>query len=243
MRKAAELLRVEVLEARANGEAKFRLWYYKWHETRPDKPYMDVEIEPYQYKGGKVRFFDRVYANVAEGIPKDHLAEIADLLKRRGVEGVSLWGNGKVLEFSGAFRNSVLARLGIRPELPPGEPAAVEYLGGHKFKINDREVEFARRNVRGVEEFYAELKFPSGGDAERFASSLTAIGVDARVAGNAVRLNSDSFFGLLAVINATPWFHVVVLLGGRRLLRICNHGGRPRAFLLRRQARGRLESG
>jgi len=39
-----ELLRVEVLEARADGTAKFRLWYYRWRETRPDKPYVDVEL-------------------------------------------------------------------------------------------------------------------------------------------------------------------------------------------------------
>jgi len=30
-----ELLRVEVLEARADGMARFRLWYYKWRETKP----------------------------------------------------------------------------------------------------------------------------------------------------------------------------------------------------------------
>jgi len=38
------LLRVEVLEARADGTAKFRLWYHRWRETRPDRPYVDVEI-------------------------------------------------------------------------------------------------------------------------------------------------------------------------------------------------------
>ena len=40
-----ELLRVEVLEARADGTAKFRLWYHKWRETRPDQSYVDVEIK------------------------------------------------------------------------------------------------------------------------------------------------------------------------------------------------------
>jgi len=43
-----ELLRVEVLEARAGGTAKFRLWYYRWQETRPHQPYVVVEIT---YKG------------------------------------------------------------------------------------------------------------------------------------------------------------------------------------------------
>lgn len=46
--------------------------------------------------------------------------------------------------------------------------------------------------------------FLSREEAERFASSLKAVGVDARIVGNVVRLDSDSFFGLLAVTNATP---------------------------------------
>jgi len=198
-----ELLRVEVLEARANGEAKFRLWYYKWSETRPDRPYVDLEIEPYPHRGG-VRFVGYVYASEAKGISKDHLAEIADLLKREGIGGVSLRSDGKGLRFTGAFRDSVLRRLGVKPELPQGEPLAVQHLGGFRFKIGGREVEFARRNVRGVEEFYAELTFPSREEAERFASSLGAIGVYAEVRGNAVRLDSDSFFGLLAATNVAP---------------------------------------
>ena len=41
-----ELLRVEVLEARADGTAKFRLWYHKWQE-RPSGPCVDFEIKPY----------------------------------------------------------------------------------------------------------------------------------------------------------------------------------------------------
>ena len=201
-------LRVEVLEARADGTAKFRLWYYKWRETRPDKPYVDVEIRSYPYRGG-VRFVGRVYANEVMGISKDHLAEIANLLKRRGVEGVSLWSKGEALEFTGAFRDSVLRELGVKPELPPGEPPAVEHLGGLKFKIGDREVEFGRERVKGGYEFYTELKFPSREEAERLAASLKAIGVDARIVGSekdgyTVKLDSDSFFGLLAATNAAP---------------------------------------
>jgi len=51
-----KLLRVEVLEARADGTARFRLWYYKWRKTRPDKPYVDIEIEPYHFKDGRIGF-------------------------------------------------------------------------------------------------------------------------------------------------------------------------------------------
>jgi len=75
--------------------------------------------------------------------------------------------------------------------------------------VGDREVEFGERAFGATREFYAELEFPSREEAERFARSLKAIGIDARIAGSekagyAVRLDSDSFFGLLAVTNATP---------------------------------------
>jgi len=197
-----ELLRVEVLEARADGTARFRLWYHKWRETRPQQPYVDVEIKSYSRKGG-VSFVGYVSANEAKGIYKEHLAEIAELLRDRGVEGVSLKSNGKQLQFSGRFRDSVLARLGIRPELPPGEPAEVRHLDGFKFRVGDREVDFGPKAM-GPYEFYAELRFPTRDEAENFARSLKAVGVDAGVAGNVVRLDSDTFFGLLAATNAVP---------------------------------------
>jgi len=189
-----------------------RLWFHKWRETRPDQPYVDVELKPYPHKDGRIRFTSRVYANVAEGILREHLAEIADLLKRRGVEGVAYYDHGRkgaYLRFTGAFRDSVLGRLSIRPELPLGEPPEVKHLGGLKFKIGDREVEFERKIVSGRHEFYAVLKFPPGKEAENFAKSLKAIGVDAEVvgsekAGYTVRLDSDAFFGLLAATNAEP---------------------------------------
>jgi len=203
-----ELLRVEVLDVESNGETKFRLWYYKWRETRPDRPYVDVEIKPHPRKDG-VRFIGYVYANEAKGILREHLAEIADLLKRKGIEGVSLIAHGRALQFSGAFRDSVLGKLGIKPEFPPGEPPAVQHLGGFRFRVGDREVEFARGYVKGGYEFYAEPKFSTKEEAERFARSLKAIGVDARIAGPdavgyTVRLDSDSFFGLLAATDAVP---------------------------------------
>jgi len=199
-----ELLRVEVLEARASGFAKFRLWYYKWSKTRPHQPYVDVELRPYPLKDNRIRFIGHVSANEAEGILRKHLAEIVDLLKREGMEGVSLTARGKQLYFTGAFRDSVLAKLGIRPELPPGEPPEVQHLGGYKFIVGGREVEFGERAFGATREFYAELKFPSREGAERFARSLKAIDIDAKVRGNTVRLDSDAFFGLLAATNAAP---------------------------------------
>jgi len=41
-------------------------------------------------------------------------------------------------------------------------------------------------------------------EAERFAASLKAVGIYAEIAGDTVRLNRDSFFGLLATTNAAP---------------------------------------
>jgi len=203
-----ELLRVEVLEARADGTAKFRLWYHEWQEIRPDRPYVDIELT---YKGKGIGFRDLVSANAAEGILKKHLAEIAELLRNKGVEGVAYYEYEKsvYLQFTGAFRDSVLARLGIRPELPPGEPAEVRYLGGLKFRVSGREMEFREKAMGARREFYAELKFSTREEAERLVSSLRAIGVDARVVGSEevgymVRLDSDSFFGLLAATNAAP---------------------------------------
>ena len=198
-----ELLRVEMFDVKLNGEAKFRLWYYKWRETRPDRPYVDIEIT---YKGKKQGFIGRIYVNVAEGVLKEHLAEIEKLLKRNDMEGVAYYEYEKTtfLLFTGAFRDSVLDRLGIEPELPPGEPAEVKHLGGLRFKIGDKEAEFGKKVIGKTREFYAVLMFPSRVEAERFASSLKAIGVYAEVAGNTVRLYRDSFFGLLAAADATP---------------------------------------
>jgi len=199
-----ELLRIEVLEARPDGSAKFRLWYYKWREARPDQPYVDLEIKPSQRISGKIAFIGYVYANAIKGIHREHLVEIAELLKRDDAEGVTVVKGGKKLQFTGAFRDSVLSRLGITPELPRGEPAVVEHLGGYRFKVGNREVEFGVRVFGKAREFYAVLKLSSNEEAVRYAASLKAVGVDARVAGDKVRLDSDSFFGLLAATSAAP---------------------------------------
>jgi len=200
-REGRELLRVEVLDARLDGSAKFRLWFYKWRMTRPLQPYEDIEIT---YKGEGQGFKGYVFANKTKGIRREHLAEIAQLLRDEGVEGVSLKNDGRELQLTGAFRDSVLSRLGIVPELPRAEPIAVEHLGGSRFKIGGREVEFGVKAMGARREFGAVLKLATAEEAVRYAASLKAIGVDAEVRGNTVRLDSDSFFGLLAVTGTTP---------------------------------------
>ena len=189
-----ELLRVEVLDVKSNGEAKFRLWYYKWRETRPHQPYVDVEIT---YREKWQGFVGYVYANEAEGIRREHLAEITELLERMEVKGVSLRSNGKMLQFSGRFRDSVLRELGVKPELPPGEPSDVEYLGGLRFRVVNKEVEFGNK-------FDTALKFPSRDEAINLVRSLKAVGVYAEVTGNTVKLDRDAFFGLLAAADTVP---------------------------------------
>jgi len=196
-----ELLRVEVLETRPDSPTKFRLWYHKWHETRPHKPYVDFEIKPYQDRRGGILLFGRVYANEAEGIFKQHLTEIAEVFKREGARGISIEG-GRNLKFSGAFNDYILGRLGVVPELPEVEPITVEHLDGFRFRIGDREIVFNRGYVKGGYEFYAELRPPPEKGAVRYTASLRRAGIYAKALGNVVRLNSDSFFGLLAATNA-----------------------------------------
>jgi len=221
-----ELLRVEVLEVEPNGEAKFRLWFYKWRETRPHQPYEDFVII---YDKKKERFIGGISVNEVDGIYEEHLVEIFQLLKKRGVRGVSLSTYGKLLIFTGVFRDVVLGRIPLK--WPRAKPAAVEYLGNRKFRINSYEVEFNSDDI-------AKLKMPSAEEALRLAASLRRAGVYAGVVRNTVKLNRDSFFRLLVATGvALPGFasryrceelHVFATAGGE--------------ILLRRGTRGRLEN-
>jgi len=199
-----EVLRIEVLEVRPDGSARLRLWYYKWREMRPDSPYVNFEIKLYQNRGSRIGFKGYVYANDAEGISRKHLVEVAELLKHRGIEGVSVKSMGKVLQLTGVFRDYIFSKLGLVPELPEGELVVVEYLDGFRFKIGDYEVGFGKRHGRGGREFYAVLKLSSSYEAIRLASSLKLVSVDTRAVGDVVRLDSDAFFGLLAATGAVP---------------------------------------
>jgi len=80
-----EFLPVEVLEARPDGTAKFKLWHHTWLEARHGEPYVDFEVTPCQRKDGKIGFKGHVYANKVVGIRKEHLAKIAELMEEKGV--------------------------------------------------------------------------------------------------------------------------------------------------------------
>jgi len=79
---------------------------------------------------------------------------------------------------------------------------AVEHLGGFKFKIGYKEVKFGKVYVKGGYEFYAVLRLSSAEEAVRFAASLRAVGVDAKIVSNTVKPDGDSFFSLLVAAGA-----------------------------------------
>jgi len=108
---------------------------------------VDFEVRPYWRKDGKIGFKGHVYANKAVGIRKEHLAKIAEPMEEKGVACYYREQKETRLDFSGAFRDSVLAKLGIAPELSRAEPTAVEHLGGFKFK-NRRQRGGVRQGVR-----------------------------------------------------------------------------------------------
>jgi len=59
----------------------------------------------------------------------------------------------------------------------------VQHLGGLRFRVGDRVVELRKVFVSGRYEFYAELRFSTKDETERFAMLLKAIGVYAEVFG------------------------------------------------------------
>lgn len=114
----------------------------------------------------------------------------------------------------------------------------MEHLGGFKFKIGDKEVEFGRVYVKGGYEFYAVLRLSSAEEAVRFAASLRAVGVDA---SNTVKLDGDSFFGLLVAAGAVSPSLTLLYRTDEDDFRVRLRRGGADALLLRRKARGRVE--
>jgi len=134
-----------------------------------------------------------------------------------------------------------LAKLGIAPELPRAEPMAVEHLGGFKFKIGEKEVELGMVYVKGGYEFYAVLRLSSAEEAVRFAASLRVVGVDAKIASNAVKLDGYSFFGLLVAAGAVSPSLTLLYRSDKDDFHVyaCVEEGRMRFFVVRQEGVGR----
>ncbi|MEL9990881.1 MAG: hypothetical protein QXP98_10255 [Thermoproteus sp.] len=112
-------LRIELLEVRDNGDVRFRIWYYKWLDTRPHQPYVDVVMEYKEYMQG---FYGWLTKNEAEGIHAEHLEEISKMLDAEGLYVTLKKRGGRAvrIDFTGGFREELLRRVGYRPERAVG---------------------------------------------------------------------------------------------------------------------------
>ncbi|MEM1598102.1 MAG: hypothetical protein QXP31_03865 [Pyrobaculum sp.] len=196
------LVRIELLEVRENGDVKFRVWFYRWLDTRPHQPFVDVEIK---YDEKRKRFRGSLYANEYEGIYKEHLAELYQMFEREGLPVTPKWEGGEIKElvFYGGFRDELLRRIGYQPEPVSAEPAAVKHLGGLVFEVDGVRVVFAE-SKKPDEPLKAVLRFGSSDDAEKFYQRLRAAGVYAEVRGREIRLNDESYWGLVIASGFTP---------------------------------------
>ncbi|MEM3996456.1 MAG: hypothetical protein QXP31_05265 [Pyrobaculum sp.] len=194
--------RVEVLEVRENGEVKFRIWFYRWLDTRPHQPFVDVEIK---YDSRRKGFRGWLYVNVYEGIYKEHLVELHQLFEREGLKATLVWDGDEIerLVFYGAFREELLRRIGYRPERVEAEPVSVKHLGELKFEVGGVEVEFAKSSKKD-RPLYAVLQFGTADEAVDFYRRLTAAGVYAEVRGREVRLDEESYWGMVITSGVVP---------------------------------------
>ncbi|MEM0182306.1 MAG: hypothetical protein QXK62_08930 [Thermoproteus sp.] len=201
--KGRTVAKIEILDLRENGDLKFRLWFYRWFETRPERPFVDIEV---RYREGQKRFLGRLCANEGEGIFKEHLGELYRLLKAEGLRVTPIWSGGGVKElvFYGGFREELLRRIGRRSELIAAEPAAVKHLGGMRFEVDGRLVEFGERALHGKLQPYAVIQLGAAEEAISLYRRLRAAGVYAEVRGRAVRLNGESYWGMSIAAGITP---------------------------------------
>ena len=206
-------VRIELLEVRENGDIKFRIWFYRWLETRPNQPYVDVEIKYDSHMRG---FRGGLYANEAAGVYRGDLAELHQLFEREGLEVSPAYKGDEIqgLRFFGRFRKELLRRVGYRPEPVEAEPVAVKHLGGLSFEVNGREVTFEVGQALW-QPLKAVLRFDTEDEAVDFYRSLKAADIYAEVRGREVRLNDESYWGLVVASGATPegWTRVYPLEG------------------------------
>lgn len=194
---------VEVFDLRHDGTAKIRLWYYKWHRTRPDEPYVEFEMRLHRKRGVYRVPAGAVYEKREAGILREHLVEIAEQLRRMGMHGVSYYeyrGVG-LLYFSGGFLGSVVEALGAAA-VRGVEPTEVKHLGGLEYKIGEHRVEF--REMGADRGYGAKLRLSSVGEAVHLLAALRAAGVAARVRYTVLKFDVDSLIGLMAYTGKTP---------------------------------------
>jgi len=183
------------LELKPDGSARVRLWYYKWRETRPRRPYADVVFRP--RKPGRP-YVGKLVAG--KGITFEHLADIVSLLGYMGIRGAYL--RNYVLYFTPKFLYTAIAELGA-----PVEPARVEYLGGFEFSVDGRAVGFRRQFIASqgaVRGYKYSLQVGPFGEALYLFARLRAAGVWAEVRRTEVHLGVDSLVGLMAATGALP---------------------------------------
>jgi len=200
----SEALKIELLDLRPEGTAKIRLWYHKWRETRPDQPYIDVEL-----KMRKWRCCSRLVGKLVAdgGISPDDLVEIARQLKQMGLLGFQL--EGTTLRFTSKFLWTAIMKFGVSA-LNYIEPLKVEYVGGLTFNVAGHAVEFRRgvaRILKGrkiLRSYRAKLRLSSTNEVLYVFAVLRTQGVRAIPAGRSVYFNVDSLVGLMAITGATP---------------------------------------
>ncbi|MEM4129301.1 MAG: hypothetical protein QXK62_09680 [Thermoproteus sp.] len=199
-------LRIELLEVRDNGDVRFRIWYYRWLDTRPHQPYVDVEMKYVKRGEGGGQFVGWLNRNEAEGIYAEHLEEIHKMLEAEGLHTTLAKREEHAvrIDFTGGFRKELLRRVGYVPERAAAEPAAIKYLGDLHFEVEGRVVEFGVQQ-RGVwQQPYAVLQFDTAEATANFYKRLKAAGVYAEVRGSEVRLDEESYWGLVTTSGVTP---------------------------------------
>lgn len=194
---------VEVFDLRRDGTARIRLWYYKWHRTRPDEPYVEFEMRLQRKRGAYRVPAGVVYEKREAGILREHLVEIAEQLRQMGMRGVTYYeyrGIG-LLYFSGGFLGSVVEALGTAA-VRGVEPPEVKHLGGLEYKIGEHRVEFREMGVdRG---YGAKLRLSSVGEAVYLLAGLRAAGVAAKAKYTVLKFDVDSLIGLMAYTDTIP---------------------------------------
>jgi len=182
-------LKVEVLEVRPDGSARFRLWHEDWQGR-----YVDVDVVKQKFGGVDVYLGELR----ADGfITPDDLKDIFMLLKLKRIRTIYL---GDVLYLTTEFRDVVLASIGH--ERKKGvEPPHVEYLGGYKFAVGDYTIEFVETKRHN---FYASVRLPTRKDAESLVLGLASLGIAATYVGRVAEFNRDSLFGLMTYTGAVP---------------------------------------